>query len=80
MEETFIKNLSLLLNMGRIKSRFVKSSGSRIFNKVKPELSEDFDKNKEVVAKYADIPSKKLRNSIVGYVTRLHKQENQQEE
>lgn len=65
--------------MGRIKSRFVKASGSRIYEKVKPEITQDFEKNKEVIAKYADIPSKRLRNSIVGYVTRLQKQEAQEE-
>ncbi len=66
--------------MGRIKSRFVKSSGSRIYEKVKPEITQDFEKNKEIIAKYADIPSKRLRNSIVGYVTRLQKHEAQEEE
>lgn len=66
--------------MGRIKSRFVKSSGSRIYENVKSELTEDFDKNKVVIAKYAEIPSKRLRNSIAGYVTRLHKQSLVEEE
>ena len=65
--------------MGRIKSRFVKSSGHKIYKKVKADVSEDFQKNKEVVAKYAQIPSKRLRNSVVGYVTRLNKQEQKEE-
>ena len=65
--------------MGRIKSRFVKASGEKIYEKVKNDISEDFQKNKENVAKYATIKSKRLRNSIVGYVTRLHKQEQKEE-
>lgn len=59
--------------MGRVKSRFVKSSGEKIFKNGKSEFSSDFTKNKEVVDKYANIPSKKLRNAIVGYITRLSK-------
>ncbi len=65
--------------MGRIKTRFEKASGQKIYEKVKAEVTEDFQKNKEVVAKYAEIPSKRLRNKIVGYVTRLFKQEQKQE-
>lgn len=37
------------------------------------EVSEDFEKNKELVAKYVDVKSKKLRNQIAGYLTRLVK-------
>ena len=65
--------------MGRIKSTFVKSSAQKIYEKGSEEFSDDFNKNKAVVDKYATIPSKKLRNTIVGYITRLSKQ-NQGEE
>lgn len=37
------------------------------------EFSKDFDENKKILAKFADIPSRKLRNVIAGYVTRLKK-------
>lgn len=59
--------------MGRIKSTFVKSSANKIYTKGSDEFTENFDQNKELVQKYATIPSKKLRNSIVGYITRLVK-------
>jgi small subunit ribosomal protein S17e len=65
--------------MGRIKSRFVKSSGQKIYDKVKADVSEDFQKNKVIVDQYAKIPSKRMRNSVVGYVTRLNKQEQKEE-
>lgn len=65
--------------MGRIKSRFVKSSGQKIYDKSSGEFSEDFNKNKEIVDKYADIPSKKLRNTVVGYITRLAKRNSGEE-
>lgn len=39
-----------------------------------PERFEpDFDKNKAVVSEFADVPSKKLRNIIAGYASRLKK-------
>lgn len=56
--------------MGRIKSTFVKSSASRIYERGKEEFTTDFEKNKELVMEYAEIPSKRLRNSIAGYITR----------
>ena len=59
--------------MGRIKSTFVKASAHKIYEKGAEEYSEDFDKNKEIVKKHAEIPSKKMRNTIVGYITRLAK-------
>ena len=43
--------------------------------KLKPEITwinaEDFEKNKELVSKYAITSSAKLRNIIAGYITRL---------
>lgn len=33
----------------------------------------DFEKNKAMVTEAADIPSKKLRNIVAGYATRLKK-------
>ncbi len=60
--------------MGRIKSTFVKSSAQKIYKKAKSEFDTDFEKNKVTVEKYAKIPSKRLRNSLVGHITRLAKQ------
>lgn len=60
--------------MGRIKTRFVKSNAQKIYEKNKEEFTEDFDKNKAIAEKGAMIPSKRLRNTIVGYITRLVKQ------
>ncbi len=59
--------------MGRIKSRFIKSSGKKIYTKGESEFGEDFSQNKTIVEKYAVIPSKKLKNAVVGYITRLKK-------
>lgn len=59
--------------MGRIKTRFVKATGEKIYQKGKDEFTTDFNKNKEIVDKYAQIPSKRLRNIVLGYITRLAK-------
>jgi len=76
----FINAFLFLLFMGRIKTRFVKVSGQKIYDKVKSEITEDFQKNKEIVAKYAGIPAKRMRNSVVGYVTRLFQRDAKEEQ
>lgn len=59
--------------MGRIKTSLVKRVSKQLIEKHKQEFSEDFAKNKKVVSKNAIIRSKKLRNIIAGYATRLTK-------
>jgi len=61
--------------MGRIKTKLIKRITLNLFRDHKEEFKQDFDENKEIVTKFADIPSKKIRNIIAGYVTRLVKQE-----
>jgi len=64
--------------MGRIKTQLAKRVGQELFDTHSTHLSGDFVKNKEYCATVADIPSKKLRNVIIGYVTRLAKRAAQQ--
>ena len=59
--------------MGRIKTMAVKRVSEDLVNDYFDEFSENFEDNKEVVERHADIKSKKLRNIITGYVTRLVK-------
>ena len=61
--------------MGRIKTRLVKSITKELYDMSPEEFSEDFDKNKELVTKRLNPSSKKLRNIIAGYATRLKKSE-----
>jgi len=61
--------------MGRIKTRKLKSVTKQIFSKHEDEFGTDFQKNKEVASKYMSTQSKKLRNIISGYATRLKKAE-----
>ena len=59
--------------MGRIKTQLIKRVTTDIFDKHKDQFSDDFEANKKAVTGVADIGSKKLRNVIAGYVTRLAK-------
>ena len=44
------------------------------------EFKKTFAENKVLLEQFADIPSKKLRNVIAGYVTRLMKEKKEGEE
>ena len=63
--------------MGKIKSRMVKRTGERLTNK-DVGISEDFNRNKSIIGQQA--PSKKLRNKIAGYISRLKRHEREKAE
>ena len=60
--------------MGRIKTILVKRTAIEIFTKNTGVVQTDFESNKKIADNYADIPSKKLRNNVAGYLTRLKRQ------
>ncbi|PIN81574.1 30S ribosomal protein S17e [Candidatus Woesearchaeota archaeon CG10_big_fil_rev_8_21_14_0_10_32_9] len=59
--------------MGRIKPRPLKSATEQLFEQYTDEFKTNFEENKQVVAKHVSVQSKKLRNIIAGYATRLKK-------
>ncbi len=59
--------------MGRIKSTLVKRSTKDIMASDKGSFSADFEENKRKVEQKVPGISKKLRNSIAGYISRLMK-------
>ena len=59
--------------MGRIKTASIKRVSKQLVKDHFEQFAEKFDDNKPIVDRYADVPSKKLRNIIAGYVTRLVK-------
>ncbi len=61
--------------MGRIKTMLIKRVTLNLFANHKDKFTKDFTQNKKIVPEYADIPSKKLRNVIAGYLTRLMKKD-----
>jgi len=58
--------------MGRVKSTQIKRISRKIFEENKDTFSADFDKNKKSVDKLIET-SKKFRNQVAGYVTKLAK-------
>ena len=61
--------------MGRIKTAKVKRMTKEIMKEHKDVFTEEFAKNKELVNKTTDVKSKKLRNVVSGYITRLQKRQ-----
>jgi ribosomal protein S17E len=58
--------------MGKIKSKLVKRSANTLI-KEGIEFSENFEKNKKILKD--TMPSKKIRNQMAGFLSRLKRQE-----
>lgn len=59
--------------MGKVRTSLIKRTARRLLELFPNEVSTDFNANKELVQKYVHVKSKKLRNQIAGYLTRLAK-------
>ena len=59
--------------MGRIKTTFIKQKTKELLAKHGDKVTDDFAANKKVTSQLTDVSSKKLRNTIAGYLTRLKK-------
>ena len=62
--------------MGRIKTTFVKRKTKELLKTHGEHFTTNFTENKKITDKYAKVNSKKLRNIVAGYMTRLKKKEN----
>ena len=61
--------------MGRIKTTLIKRTANTLIKKYPEKFTENFDENKKAIAEVAEVQSKKLRNVIAGYITRLTKKQ-----
>jgi small subunit ribosomal protein S17e len=61
--------------MGRIKTKLIKALTNTVYDKYKDEFTTDFSDNKKVLDSVQDDASKKLRNTIAGYATRMKKRD-----
>ncbi|MEM0374174.1 MAG: 30S ribosomal protein S17e [Sulfolobaceae archaeon] len=66
--------------MGTVYTRDIKRIAEELYEKFKDEVTLDFQKNKELVSKYVEVSSKKIRNRIAGYLTRYAKRVKRLEE
>lgn len=62
--------------MGRIKTQLIKRTTEDIVSKDSEDFTTEFNVNKKILDSKLNIRSKKMRNVIAGYVTRLKKKGN----
>jgi len=63
--------------MGKIKSKQVKRASEDLM-KAGIDFSEDFDKNKNILGR--EMPSKRMRNKMAGYLARFSRQKKKEAE
>jgi len=61
--------------MGRIKTKLIKRKTKELLKVHGESFTKDFSENKLLTNKHAKVQSKKLRNVIAGYMTRLKEKE-----
>ena len=61
--------------MGRIKTRKIKAVTMDLLDEYPDAFSSSFEENKAKVSSLTTVESKKLRNIIAGYMTRLNKKQ-----
>ncbi|MEW6063372.1 MAG: 30S ribosomal protein S17e [Nanoarchaeota archaeon] len=59
--------------MGRIKTKAIKRTTKKLLSTYPDKFKADFEHNKKMVSEVMEIPSKKLRNTVAGYLVRLVK-------
>lgn len=59
--------------MGRIKTKLMRRLTFDVLKEARDRLSTDFEQNKLVVGELLEGASKKIRNRVAGYATRLMK-------
>jgi len=61
--------------MGRIKTALVRRITKELSKVHGESFTTDFTKNKEVISSVGNMPSKKIRNIVAGYATRIKRAE-----
>ena len=59
--------------MGRIKTALIKRVTKELVREHRADLKTDFTENKTALKSMVKVGSKKMRNTIAGYVTRIMK-------
>jgi ribosomal protein S17E len=65
--------------MGKIKGRLIRRTGDNLETSSELEFSPKFEHNKKVLGN-KNLPSKKIRNQVAGYLTRVKRQEFEKEQ
>lgn len=73
LTKIFINKHQIQRAMGRIKTKFIKRKTKELLKVHGDKFTDDFTQNKQLTNRYTRTQSKKLRNIIAGYMTRLKK-------
>ena len=56
--------------MGRIRTKFIKRNADKLMRENIGSFTSSFEENKVQVVQFAEVPSKKIRNLLAGYITK----------
>lgn len=62
--------------MGKIKTKLIKRTGNALMKEIK--FNEEFEKNKKILGR--EMESKKVRNQIAGFISRIKRREREDAE
>ncbi len=71
---SFKYRIRVLTTMGRIKTQLSKRVTQELMQKHGDAFSTDFEENKKLVKDYTTVSSRRIKNTVAGYVTRLKRQ------
>jgi len=57
--------------LGNVRTEKVKRVARELFRRYPNRFTADYEQNKEILTSLVNLPSKKLRNMIAGYITGL---------
>lgn len=64
-------NLKVLILCGKVRTETIKRLATQIYEKFPTEFTTDFEQNKNTLKRITNYTSKRFRNKIAGYITRL---------
>ena len=65
--------------MGKVRPSYIKNTARRLLELYPDKFTKDFNKNKKLVSELTNITSKRVRNRVAGYITRLVKKREREE-
>jgi len=57
--------------MGKVRTEMVKRTARELMERYPDRLTADFEANKKAIAEFFPLDTKRLRNRVAGYATRL---------
>jgi small subunit ribosomal protein S17e len=57
--------------MGKVRPDHIKNLARKLIERFPRKFTEEFEANKEMVEKFTDVTSTKIRNRTAGYITHL---------